>query len=66
MELKNIKELSNSELGLYKKELENYYEVLKTKISKYFHQINLWNNKDQTTENNKRRTSATKLEVHFL
>lgn len=41
MELKNIKELSNSELGLYKKELENYYEVLKTKISKLCDELEL-------------------------
>ena len=34
MDFKNIKELSNSELALYKKELENRYEVLKTKINK--------------------------------
>lgn len=34
MEFKNIKELSNGELDLYKLELYNQYEALKTKINK--------------------------------
>lgn len=33
MKDKNIKELSNSELNVYKKELENEYESIKNKIS---------------------------------
>lgn len=32
MEKKNIKELSNSELNIYKKELTNEFEVIKSKI----------------------------------
>ena len=32
MEKKNIKELSNSELNIYKKELTNEFEAIKSKI----------------------------------
>jgi transcriptional regulator CtsR len=32
MEKKNIKELSNSQLNIYKKELTNEFEVIKSKI----------------------------------
>lgn len=31
---KNVKELSNSELNLYKRDLENEYESIKSKIDK--------------------------------
>ena len=31
---KNLKELSNTELNLYKKDLENEYEAIKNKITK--------------------------------
>lgn len=33
MEFKNCKELSNSEIALYKQELENEFEKMKVKIS---------------------------------
>lgn len=34
MKDKNVKELSNSELNIYKKDLENEYEAIKNEISR--------------------------------
>lgn len=34
MDFKDVKQLTNTEISLYKKELENEYETIKTKINK--------------------------------
>jgi len=39
MEIKNVKNMTNSELRLYQKALEDEYEVVKAKISELFKEL---------------------------
>lgn len=39
MEIKDIKNMTNSELRLYQKSLEDEYEVVKAKISELFKEL---------------------------
>ncbi len=57
MEIKDIKNMTNAELRLYQKSLENEYETIKAKISEHFKTLDkldvIYNNVEHELNNRK-------------